>query len=370
MTDSMIKIGYCITPHGFGHAARACAVMEALAECMDVHFEIVATAPEWFFKESLTAPYRVHPVICDIGLVQQNSLHEDPDLTIELLDKFYPLEQNFVDHLATLFADCRLVICDIAPLGIAAAQQAGIPSVLLENFTWDWIYQEYVEQWPDFLPHIDYLHQLYQKADYHLQAEPVCAPGACDLTTPPIARPQRKQRFDIRQRLQLSESDTVVLVTMGGVIDGKTEMPLSQMADLADQFSFILSGQKVDGVVVRGNLRLLSPHSGIYHPDLIAACDVVIGKVGYSTLSEVYQAGVPFGYVCRPGFRESEPLAAFIEKEMVSLEVTEEQFRDARWLDMLPELCALSPDSRRRENGAANAAAFLKALLELPRNAG
>lgn len=356
----MMRIGCCITPHGFGHAARACAVMEALSEQCQVCFEIVTTVPEWFFAESLTAPYTLHSISCDVGLVQRNSLQEDLGRTIELLDCFYPLDRKLVDRVAALFGDCELVICDIAPLGIAAAQRAGVVSVLVENFTWDWIYRSYLAQWPGFNAHIGYLQQLYREADYHLQAAPVCKPEQCDLLISPIARQGRQDPSGIRERLRVTATDILVLVTMGGVPG--TELPLARMASMNQ--CFILPGQAGEEMVVRGNLRLLPPNSGIFHPDLVAACDAVIGKVGYSTLAEVYRAGVPFGYICRPGFPESPPLAAFINREMVSMEITWELFQNNSWLDKIPELCRLVPDRNRRENGAKAAAAFLVDILE------
>ncbi len=355
----MIRVGCCITPHGFGHAARACAVMEALSELIPVCFDIVSTAPEWFFAESLTVPYTLHPISCDVGLVQRNSLEEDLGQTIDALDRFYPLEQNLVDRVAAIFKDTTLVICDIAPLGIAAARLAGVASVLVENFTWDWIYQSYVRQRPGFASHISYLQQLYREADYHLQAAPVCSPLPCDLVTSPIARQRRQSRTAVRAHLQAAETDTLVLVTMGGIPG--TELPLRQMA--AMQQCFILPGLAGEKPVIRGNLHFLPPDSGIFHPDLVAACDAVIGKVGYSTLAEVYQAGIPFGYIQRPGFRESSPLAAFITREMVSMEIPREQFQGSRWLDTVSELCRLVPDKDRKENGARAAADFIVDLL-------
>ena len=353
------RVGCCITPHGFGHAARACAVMEALSVRHSVCFEIVTTVPEWFFTESLTVPYTLHSINCDIGLVQRNSLEEDPGQTLELLDLFYPLDQVLVDRVAALFGDCSLLICDISPLGIAAAQRAGIVSVLVENFTWDWIYRAYLEQWSGFSSHISYLQQLYSGADYHLQAEPFCLAAEHDLMIAPIARQRQLESHVVRSQLQVADTDTLVLVTMGGVPGMK--MDLDWMAAM-DQ-CFVLPGQTEGEMVVQGNLRMLSPDSGIYHPDLVAACDAVIGKVGYSTLAEVYQAGVPFGYICRPGFRESAPLAAFIDREMVSAEITGEQFRDSSWLDRVSELCSRPMDRKKRENGSMAAAAFLGDLL-------
>ncbi len=362
-----VHIGCCITPHGLGHAARACAVMEALAARLPVHFEIISTVPTWFFSESLTAPFTLHPLLTDIGLVQHDSLRENLELTITQLNAFYPLRPEILQQTAALLADCRLILCDIAPIGIAAAELAReqfgsrAQSVLLENFTWDWIYQGYATQQPAFTPHIEYLHHLFNRADYHIQAEPVCAPKKTDLRIPPVARSQRQKRKTVRERLHLAEKDKAVLVTMGGI--SGTVLPLEQMAAMEKDCCFVLAGQSVDTLTVQGNLHLLPQNSDIWHPDLIAACDAVVGKIGYSTLAETFQAGTPYGAVCRPRFPESEVLAAFAEQEMPCLLISEEQFKNNSWLDMLPKLfCQLSRKAER-QNGADAAADFLAELL-------
>ncbi len=368
MTTTPLQIGYCITPHGL-HAARACAVMEALAARRPVQYRIVSTAPAWFFAESLTASYTLHPLHTDIGLAQHDSFREDLSRTITLLNALYPLRAELLDRLAELFVDCSLVLCDIAPAGIAAAELARkkfgaeVQSVLVENFTWDWIYAGYSGQHPGFIPHISSLQQLYAKADYHIQAEPVCAPKKLekpDLLTAPIARQRRQERTVVRQQIGLAETDRAVLVTMGGIAG--TELPLARMQEM-QEFCFVLPGQGKEESRVQGNLFFLPSDSGIWHPDLIAACDAVVGKVGYSTLAEVWQAGVPYGYICRSRFRESGPLAAFIRQELPSLPLTEEQFRDDSWLELLDALCACSSAPRKRENGASAAADFLAGLL-------
>lgn len=62
---------------------------------------------------------------------------------------------------------------------------------------------------------------------------------------------------------------------------------------------------------IRNNL-LRAPHSpDLFQPDLIDDCDAVIGKVGYSTLAEVYHTGAPFGYISLPSFVESEVLKEY-----------------------------------------------------------
>ncbi len=367
-----LRVGCCITPHGLGHAARVCAVLEALTRLVPVHFEIISTAPAWFFNESLSPDcYTLHPIISDVGLVQEDSLRENLEQTLIRLAELYPLPEALLMRAAAVFADCQLVLTDIAPLGIVAARRLGIPSVLLENFTWDWIYRQYVHDWPEFAPHIHYLEQVYSRADYHLQAEPVCQPVDCDLLLPPVARFRRQGRAELRNRLQLQEEELVVLLTMGGIGTGSgSEISLPELTAV-EGLSFVLSGQQGTDMVVRDNLRLLPRNSGIYHPDLVAACDAVIGKIGYSTLAEVYWADIPFAYIRRSGFRESAPLAAFIDSNMRSMEITEAQFRENSWLAVMPQLHRLmdtgadqmARKKRADENGALVAASFLAAVL-------
>ncbi|MBC2715495.1 MAG: hypothetical protein HF978_09310 [Desulfobacteraceae bacterium] len=54
-----LSIAYFVTFHGFGHAARASAVMNAIyARWPFVHFEIFTQTPEWFFKDSLLMSFK------------------------------------------------------------------------------------------------------------------------------------------------------------------------------------------------------------------------------------------------------------------------------------------------------------------------
>ena len=114
---------------------------------------------------------------------------------------------------------------------------------------------------------------------------------------------------------------------------------------------------------IRDNYIILPHRSDFYHPDLVNACDAVVGKVGYSTLAEVYHAGVPFGYVMRSNFRESEPLAAFIEKEMQGVYLTESEFSSGQWIAKLQDLLNLNRVKRRALNGAEQIGGFIRHRL-------
>lgn len=248
------------------------------------------------------------------------------------------------------------MLCDIAPLGIAAARQAGVPSVLLENFTWDWLYEGYVEEYPQLRPVISLLRDLYSQADYHLQAVPLCRPGPCDLRVGPVSRPIRLSRAEIRRRLGVEEGRSVVLLSLVGIGLGGLRVRLPR-----DKTFYLVAGQG-GSVVAQANVRRLAPDIGLEHQELVAACDAVIGKVGYSTLAEVYRARIPFGYLRRPGFRESGPLVAFIRKEMAGQEIGEDDLADGGLAAVIPELLARRPPPRRLPDGAEQCAEFLAAL--------
>jgi UDP-N-acetylglucosamine:LPS N-acetylglucosamine transferase len=108
---------------------------------------------------------------------------------------------------------------------------------------------------------------------------------------------------------------------------------------------------------------ILERDAGIFHPDLVNAGDAIIGKVGYSTLAETYQAGIPFGYIPRPAFRESPVLVDYIETKMRGLSFSESDLDNGQWLAKLPELLALPRLQRDQSGGAAQIARFVYKLM-------
>jgi len=356
------RIACFISPHGFGHAARASSVMEAIYKSFgSVGFEIFTTVPEWFFEDSVAAPFSYHSLLTDIGLSQKTPLHVDIPGTVERLNRFFPFDSSHIERLAKQIAGsvCEMVICDIAPLGIAVAREAGVPSILVENFTWDWIYEGYVSFDARLKGHIDYLRGLFAGADHHIQVEPVCFRARADITTPPVSRAVRCDPRSVRERLKVPPNGKIVTVTMGGIPESYGFL---KRLTGEQGIHFVIPGAS-RSVEIWENLALLPHHSEFYHPDLIYASDVVVGKVGYSTLAEVYHAGVPFGYIARPMFRESRVLTDYIIENMSGIAVEEEEFYSGSWVARLPDLFALPRIQRQGPNGAEQIARFICSLL-------
>ncbi len=348
-----------VSPHGLGHAARAAAVLAALQErCPDLRLECLTTAPAAFFAASGCRHLAVHSVRTDIGFVQQSALVSDVAATVEALDAFLPFDASLLASLAGQIqrAGCRAVLCDIAPLGVAVARAAGVTSVLIENFRWDGLYRHYVDRHPRLAPHAAAMQAWFDSADIHIQTEPVChrvpAPA---LTTGPVSRRPRTSRDAVRQALGIDAHQKMILITMGGISDSNPL--LGHLADRDDLVFVVAAG--AERRHVRGNVIGLPMHADVYHPDLVHAADAVLGKVGYSTLAEIYHAGVPFGYGIRPDYPEMPALVGFIERHMAGLPLADPDLGAGVPADFVDRLLALPRRPPAMPNGAGPIADLL-----------
>jgi len=363
-------IAVFVSAHGFGHAARACAVVEALAvRDPALRFEIFTEAPEWFFSDSLRTHFRYHTLRTDVGLVQTTSLREDLPATLEVLERFLPFDGAEVARVARQLEElgCAAALCDIAPFGIASAAAAGIPAVLIENFTWDWVYEHYAAAHPAFARFAALMHDVFVHADMRIQTTPVCRrePGAPLVA--PVSRTPRTSAAAVRRRLGVPEGAAMVLLTMGG-IPFRYDF-LDHIARLPESTFFVVPGADKDAHPHPRCIGL--PHrSGYHHPDLVAAADLVVGKLGYSTLAEAHAAAVRFAFVPRPTFPESAILARFAVSEMMGFAVGAQEFSSGTWLDRVPEMLAAPKPQPPAATGAADAARLIHERLVRQARAG
>jgi hypothetical protein len=152
----------------------------------------------------------------------------------------------------------------------------------------------------------------------------------------------------------------LVLITTGGI---KQKYNFLDQLKKFRNMTFVLPGAGTQ-MEIRDNLILLPEQSDFYHPDLVNASDAVVGKMGYSTLAEVYHAGVPFGYTVRSNFRETGPLVNFINREMNGVLLDETEFGSGKWRTQLEELLDMPRLQRSGPNGADQIGRFITGIIK------
>ena len=89
----------------------------------------------------------------------------------------------------------------------------------------------------------------------------------------------------------------------------------------------------------------------------------MVGKAGYSTLAEVKMAGVPYAFISRGDFRESEVMIPYIKSNLPSVEITEQEYVSGQWFDRLPDCFQLAKRDPHPSNGADTIAGHLSDLI-------
>src|SRR3990172_3080775 len=115
--------------HGFGHASRDIAILDAMARRRpDARIVVRTSVPRWFFDVSVDAPIELQPAEVDSGVVQVDSLHLDEDDTARRAARFYADFDRRIAAEAALLShmDASVVVGDVPPLAFAAARRARI----------------------------------------------------------------------------------------------------------------------------------------------------------------------------------------------------------------------------------------------------
>lgn len=331
-------------------------MLEALKSISpEFHSHLFTTAPQGLF--SSLDDYTLHHEPIDIGVVQDSALTVDIPATIARLAEMLPYCPESLAELAARCAGCSFILCDIAPIAIAVGQRSGIPTVLLENFTWDWIYEPYCERHPELRQHVKFLAELFPQANYRIQTEPLCREKNRDIVCGPIFRQIRMHQEEVRTRLQVA-GRSLILITLGGIAQKLPE--LRRLEEQQDLF-FVIAGQPHTEQVT-DNCLLLQRDADVSHPDLIGAADLVVCKAGYSTIAECRQAGARVVVIDRD-YPESRILQDFVKKVLGGVLVSPALYERGEWLPFARELLRRRQPAPAAENGADKAADFLAGLL-------
>ena len=375
-------IVFYISGHGFGHASRSIEVINAiLAKRPETRVGVRTSAPRWLFDLSVKGKVTYSTLECDTGVVQVDALTLDEADSIRRASAFH---SDLVTRAASETRALRelgagLIVGDIPPLAFAVGASAGIPSVGLGNFTWDWVYADYprVRLAPSLLPAI---RGAYGKGSMALRL-PMSGgfesfSNVKDITF--IARHASKTRDEVCKTLKLPADKPIVLVSFGGyglpALETETLSKFKKYTVVTTANVPLTRARKElpaadrKGAYITINEEAMYD-AGIRYEDLVGAAEAVVTKPGYGIISECIANETAILYTPRGHFPEYDVLVEEIPKYLRSSFISHDDLFAGKWEPMLDKLLAQPKPKKKPETNGADVAAdiLLKALDKPPK---
>jgi hypothetical protein len=348
-------IALYLSGHGYGHMTRACEVLAEVRRLEPgVPLAVVGAVPERLVRRAVPGPLLFRSVSCDVGLVQRDALHIDEPATAARCREFESTWGSRIEAEASFLQEtgARLVVGDIPPLAFAAAARAGLPSVALGNFSWDWIYRHLSVREPALGASADLAAVAYRQAALLLEL-----PFAGDLSVFTyreqiglVARRPRVGREEARRRLGL-DGRPAVLLSFGGV--GLPAMEQGRAGE-SREFRWLRPADVDD------RLEALD----LTYPDVVHAVDVVVTKPGYGIVSDAIAAGTRVVYTERGDFPEYPILVEGMKRHLACVHTSNADLLAGRVEDPVRRALAMPVPPVPDLDGASRAA---RRLLEIYR---
>jgi hypothetical protein len=277
-------------------------------------------------------------------------------------------KQLLIDTEVTAVAPLRpaLLLADIPALAFDIAERLGVPGIAMTNFSWDWIYADYVRDWPAYLPVVDDLRQSYGLATLLLRlpmhGDLGAFPRRRDI--PLIARVSSLDRATVRKRLGLPLDERTVLLSFGGM-----GLRLANGAPKMEGVRFLVAQSTAVGSAVVPGATVVTDRqlaaAGVRYEDLVGASDAVMTKPGYGIVGECIANGTPMIYTSRGRFAEYECLVEGIRTHLPHAFIDNDDLRAGRWEEPLQRIFSAPRRTPPVDvNGAERAADVLIAILE------
>ena len=310
-----MKVAFFISDHGYGHIMRNLPVAEELIARGHEITIVTGKSQATVADQYLQGRAKCITLNTDAGLVvYPGTLTIDVESTVAAVKSNISRWAEMIEQAAALCANAFVV--DIVPWALIAAKKCGTPSYLMANFTW-------IDQYEQFLPAdlLRYYEEAYADRDrvlyYDLVNEPTKKRVGQGLDVGFVARPfNDNEVLKIRNR----HKRKTVFLSLGASNSG-LDLPID-VSDL--NYDFIAT----KAVRILGdNVEYLDP-SVQNTQDYIKASDFCISKAGWSTVSEIMLARVPFGVLNRAGVSEDMMTIKQLEERRAAIAIDESELAD------------------------------------------
>ena len=327
-----------ISGHGFGHAAQLIPILNELGRQLPGLTAILrSSVPASFFHDRLMIPWSLQSVQQDVGCVQRGPLDIDLPATWEAHREFHASWETrmAIETQALAAAAPTVVLADTPYLAVSAGRHAGIPAIVVGNFTWSDVLRCFDATSSEDHNIVRAIERSYADADMALRIAPGLSLSGVRkvVDVGPIADPAQSQREQLRSSLGITESERLILVGFGGI--PLVTLPWNQMERI-EGYHFLVDG-----------LERVSPH---IHPlssvpfsfkTALASVDVVMTKPGYGTIVEAVALGLPVVYVRRYNFADEAPLVEFLHAHGQGRELSRGDFVSGNWRPVLEAITGI-----------------------------
>ena len=327
----MRTILFYISGHGYGHVVRTGEVIRALQRIR----------PDWRILARTKAPRHMLPDGVEVtagdfesGVIEREAgVVMDEQATLEqlkiLVARWDELKADEVRFARDQRAD--LIVSDIPPMAGDIAADLGIPCIAIANFTWDWIYEPYAKEFLEPLEQGYSKMQVLLRLPFYQSSRLNVFPKIVDA--PLIAR---------KAHVQAKPGNRVLLGSRAQV----SEAAMTAAAASAPEYEFV------------------TPAPDEAFTEVLASCDLVIAKLGFSMLAECIANGKPLLYPPRENFREEIILQEHVNEHIPARPIPLEDFYAGNWGKYLRKLARQPLKSNSiRTDGAEFCADYVASYL-------
>jgi len=335
-----------ITGHGFGHVAQTAPVLNALrGRFSSFRLTLRSPAVPAILKERLSGSFEHLDSPDDLGLFMLDPVTVDIEKTREFYRALQANWEERIDSEAEKLTALKpdLLLANISPLSLAAAKQAGIPSVAYGSLNWLDTLAAYCPKEKEIM---ETLREGYQSADLILQPRPCLPPSWAEKPTTigPVVEVGENKRAALEAAIGASAKDRIVFASMGGIKEGAPP-PLPDMENVV-----WLTAPVLDELPLS-------------HPDVVRSCDAIVCKTGYGTFTEAACNGTRILYAARPDFPEAPHLESWIETHACAERITLGELKEARFGAALSALLDRPKRPAVAAKGAEEGADILARML-------
>lgn len=143
--EKITNICFYISDYGYGHASRSVAIIRRILKEFDnIKMYVKTKGAFHFVKQSLRQKnVEIMPAKNDIGVVfKKNTVIVDRERTKKILNEWLILWDKYVQRERRFCEKHKinLILSDIVPQPFVVANEPGIPSIAISNFTWYYIF--------------------------------------------------------------------------------------------------------------------------------------------------------------------------------------------------------------------------------------